>query len=82
MKNLVQSIVVLSLIFATSCKQEQMKIDIDAPVAEKIPKQLEKHGDIRVDNYYWMRLTDEQKNAKTPDEHTQKVLDYLNAENT
>ncbi len=82
MKNLVQFIVVLSLIFATSCKQEQMKIDIDAPVAEKIPKKLEKHGDVRIDNYYWMRLTDEQKNATTPDEHTQKVLDYLNAENS
>ena len=81
MKNLVPFVVVLSLIFATSCKQEKMKIEIDAPVAEKIPKQLEKHGDVRVDNYYWMRLSDEQKNAKTPDEHTKKVLDYLNAEN-
>ena len=58
-----------------------MKIDIDAPVAEKVPKKLEKHGDVRVDNYYWMRLTDEQKNAKNSDEHTQKVLNYLNAEN-
>jgi len=81
MKNLVQIIAVLSLIFATSCKQEQMKIDMEAPVAEKIPKQLEKHGDVRVDNYYWMRLTDAQKTSTTPDEHTQKVLDYLNAEN-
>jgi oligopeptidase B len=59
-----------------------MKIDIDAPLAEKIPKELEKHGDVRIDNYYWMRLTDGQKSAKNPDEHTQKVLDYLNAENT
>jgi len=82
MKRLVLFLVVLSLTFATSCKQEKMKIDIDAPVAEKVPKELEKHGDVRVDNYYWMRLTDEQKNAKNPDEHTQKVLDYLNAENT
>ncbi len=81
MKNLVQFVVVLSLIFTTSCKEEKMKSNIEAPVAEKVPKELEKHGDVRVDNYYWMRLTDEQKNAKTPDEHTQKVLDYLNAEN-
>ena len=84
MKNLFQSIVVLSLIFAASCKteKEQMKRpDVQPPVAEKQAKELEKHGDIRVDNFYWMRLTDEQKNAENPDEHTQKVLDYLNAEN-
>lgn len=81
MKKIVLFLVVLSLTFATSCKQGKMKIDIDAPVAEKVPKELEKHGDVRVDNYYWMRLTDEQKNTKNPDEHTQKVLNYLNAEN-
>lgn len=28
-----------------------------------------------------MRLSDEQKNASKPDDQTQKVLDYLNAEN-
>ncbi|MBT8384429.1 MAG: oligopeptidase B, partial [Bacteroidia bacterium] len=55
--------------------------DAKPPIADKVPVELEKHGDIRIDNYYWMRLTDEQKNAKDPDEHTQKVLDYLNAEN-
>ncbi|MCB0475410.1 MAG: S9 family peptidase, partial [Flavobacteriaceae bacterium] len=55
--------------------------DAKAPIAEKIPKKLEKHGDVRIDNYYWMRLTDEQKNAKQPDTHTKKVLDYLRAEN-
>ena len=82
MKNLFPFIAVLSLTFATSCKQEIMKVDINAPVAEKTPKELEKHGDVRVDNYYWMRLTDEQKNAKKPDEHTQKVVDYLTAENS
>jgi oligopeptidase B len=55
--------------------------DIKPPVADKVATELEKHGDVRIDNYYWMRLTDEQRNDKTPDEHTQKVLDYLNAEN-
>ena len=55
--------------------------DIKAPIAKKIPKKLEKHGDVRIDNYYWMRLSDEQKNAETPDAQTQDVLDYLNAEN-
>ncbi|PIE99419.1 MAG: oligopeptidase B, partial [Polaribacter sp.] len=58
-----------------------MNKNIKVPVAEKQPKKLEKHGDIREDNYFWMRLTDEQKNAKNKDEQTQKVYDYLNAEN-
>ena len=58
-----------------------MKKEIEAPIARKLPEQLEKHGDIRTDNYYWMKLSDEQKNAKEPDEQTQAVVDYLNAEN-
>jgi oligopeptidase B len=36
---------------------------------------------VRIDDYYWMKLTDEQKNADIPDEQTQKVIDYLEAEN-
>ncbi|MCK0130727.1 S9 family peptidase [Flavobacteriaceae bacterium F08102] len=51
-----------------------------APVATKRPKVMEIHGDKRVDNYYWMRLTEEQKNAEQPDAHTREVFDYLNAE--
>ena len=38
------------------------------------------HGHDRVDNYYWMRLTDEQKSAKKYDNQTQKVVDYIDAE--
>ena len=52
-----------------------------APVAEKKDCVLVQHGHERVDPYFWMRLTDEQKNAETPDEQTQKVLNYLKAEN-
>ena len=70
-----------SLIFA-SCKKQEMKKDIIAPVAEKQPTTLEKHGDIRTDDYFWMRLTDAQKNAAIKDEQTQKVYDYLTAENS
>ncbi len=52
--------------------------EIKSPVAEKSPKELSGN---RVDNYYWMKLTDEQKNADQKDEQTQKVINYLNAEN-
>ena len=51
------------------------------PKAKKIKKVLEIHYDKRYDNYFWMRLSDEQKNAEKPDAQTQDVLDYLNAEN-
>ena len=53
----------------------------EAPVAKQIPENLVNHEHTRVDDYYWMRLSDEQKNAETPDAQTQDVLDYLNAEN-
>jgi len=43
---------------------------IKAPIAEKIVKKLEIHGDVRIDNYYWLN---EKENPK--------VIDYLNAEN-
>ncbi|PQJ73684.1 S9 family peptidase [Polaribacter butkevichii] len=56
--------------------------DAKTPVAEKQPTKLEKHGDVRIDNYFWMRLSDEQKNAIEKDAHTQKVVDYLEEENT
>jgi oligopeptidase B len=51
---------------------------VKPPVAEKIPHEL---FDKRTDNYFWIRLSDEQKNAKTPDAQTSKVLEYLNKEN-
>ncbi|MEP0273022.1 MAG: S9 family peptidase [Balneola sp.] len=53
----------------------------DAPVAAKADTLLKEHGQTRVDPYFWMRLTDDQKNAEKPDDHTKEVLAYLNAEN-
>jgi len=70
----------ISVILA-SCKNDTMIKDIQAPIAEKITTKLEKHGDVREDNYFWMRLSDKQKNAENKDEQTEKVYDYLNAEN-
>ena len=75
------SAIAFSLIFA-SCKKQEMKKDIIAPVAEKQATTLKKHGDIRTDDYFWMRLTDAQKNADVKDKQTQKVYDYLNDENS
>jgi len=56
-------------------------MQIDPPVAKKIEEKLQIHDDTRIDPYFWMRLSDDQKEAETPDAQTQDVLDYLNAEN-
>lgn len=70
----------LAIVSIIACSTEN-KIEIEAPVAKKIPKNLTIHDDTRIDNYFWMRLSDEQKNTETPDAQTQDVLDYLNKEN-
>ncbi len=74
------SILLGFITFTTLIKCQKMKV-IKAPVADKIPMELKKHNDVRVDNYYWMRLSDEEKEAENPSKKTQKVLDYLNNEN-
>ncbi|MFY0690203.1 MAG: S9 family peptidase [Cyclobacteriaceae bacterium] len=72
------------LLFMWSCapeSNETMTQEGSAPIAKKIDSVLNQHGDARVDPYFWMRLTDEQKLAEQPDAQTQDVLDYLNKEN-
>ena len=50
------------------------------PDVKKIPKELKTHNHVRTDNYYWMRLTDEQKSAKKYDAQTQDVVEYIDDE--
>lgn len=61
-------------------KEIEMSIKQE-PIAEKVEHEITTHGHKRNDPYFWMRLSDEQKEQDTPDEQTKKVLDYLNAEN-
>jgi len=72
-RDLLLVIAVAFVILIVACKKA-----VIPPVAEKVP--FEVFGK-RVDNYYWMRLSDEQKADSVPDEQTQKVIDYLNKEN-
>ncbi len=51
-------------------KTKKMSNKIVPPVAKIVPKTLEKHGDKRIDNYYWLN---ERENPE--------VIDYLNKEN-
>ena len=72
-----QLLTLLSVIFLNSC----MNNSVTPPIAEKQPYEMIKHNDVRVDDYYWMRLTDDQKKAENYDEKTQKVVDYIDNEN-
>lgn len=76
---------IISMMTMLACNQKNGKNMANnypnPPTAEKIDCVLTMHGNTRIDPYFWMRLTDEQKNTQTPDEQTKKVLDYLNAEN-
>lgn len=54
--------------------------DITPPKADKIPYTLSAHGSERVDPYYWMKLSEEEKESPD-DEHTKKVVAYLKEEN-
>ncbi len=76
------------LIFAAGCNSadnsnasEQPMTKINAPAAKKVRAEMVEHGNTRVDDYFWMRLSDDQKKAEAPDAQTQDVLDYMNAEN-
>jgi len=63
----------LCIIFATTSiklKAQQMIDKIQPPLARIIPKTLEKFGDIRTDNYFWLN-----------DRENPEVIDYLNKEN-
>ena len=53
----------------------------EAPDADKQQHTTEIHGLQLHDDYFWMRLSDEQKEAEQPDEQTTAVIDYLNREN-
>ena len=61
----------------TSTKNTQMT----PPKAKKVPFEITTHNDTRVDDYFWMRLSDDQKNAEEKDDQTKEVIAYLEAEN-
>ncbi|NJB69681.1 oligopeptidase B [Saonia flava] len=64
-------VLLLSITFALSCQnQKKDKIEMKAPIAKKQAKELEKHGDIRIDDYYWLN-----------DRENDEVIEYLEQEN-
>ena len=82
MKQILKFSALIYVIFASGCKSDIiMNKDVKTPKAEIQAKSLTIHNSTRIDNYFWMRLTDEQKTAKNKDAQTQKVEAYLNSEN-
>lgn len=56
-----------------------MKSDTSlAPIAKKVPFKMEQHGDIRIDNYYWMR--DDTREDKEILAHLEAENDYVDAQ--
>ena len=82
MKQILKFSALICVIFASGCKSDIiMNKDVKTPKAEIQAKSLTIHNSTRIDNYFWMRLTDDQKTAKNKDAQTQKVEAYLNSEN-
>lgn len=69
----------------TACEQPpKTETSMEIPLPPVAPVEVHEHqmhGDVRVDPYYWMMLTDEQKDKGAAEPQTARVLDYLNAEN-
>ena len=78
MKNIL--LVSIILILYSNCQSNYNKKMIE-PSAKKIQTILNYHSDTLIDNYFWLRLFDEQKESANPDSQTKDVLDYLKAEN-
>ncbi|MFT5986040.1 MAG: oligopeptidase B, partial [Planctomycetota bacterium] len=71
MKNL--ALLLLIVAGFLSCDKRQSSkntMNTKAPTADKIAKTMEIHGDVRVDNYYWLN-----------DKENPEVIDYLEREN-
>ncbi len=66
------TLLLISMILINSCKQntQEMKNTLSVPTVAKKPTKLEKHGDVRIDDYYWLK-----------DRENPEVIAYLEAEN-
>jgi len=67
MRHLIRIVLCVWLLGWLGCQPEAQ---VKPPVAKIVPQQLEKHGHVRTDNYYWLRERD-----------NPEVLQYLKAEN-
>ena len=64
------AVLCVSTILAQTAIGQSAPSTIHPPTAEIAPTRLEKHGHVRIDNYYWLKERDKPQ-----------VIDYLKAEN-
>lgn len=79
------TLLILTTIFLISCNKDEYNMNnnnLKVPKAFKNDTILEIHNHKRIDSYFWMRLSDEQKASENPDKQTIEVTDYLKAENS
>nr|WP_046744879.1 S9 family peptidase [Kordia zhangzhouensis] len=69
-KRVVIALIGFALLNSCNTHTTNMKETITAPTAAKKATKLEKHGDVRIDNYYWLN-----------DRENPEVISYLEAEN-
>lgn len=79
-------VMLLALASLFGCDPKEKSVSMNkalpnAPIADKQDSAITFHNHTRLDPYFWMRLTDDQKRAENPDAQTQKVLQYLEDEN-
>ena len=70
MKRLGSLFICFSALFVVACGETTPKVTAEPPLAKIEPTELEQHGDVRVDNYYWLNQRG-----------TEPVESYLHAEN-
>ncbi len=70
MKNCFKTILIVFSLYNFQLVEANMNSNFIQPVAKKKEYKLEKHGIVRIDNYYWMNKRD-----------SKEVIDYLNSEN-
>jgi hypothetical protein len=69
LSNLMWIAILLTAIVVNGCDQKS-KTSMKEPVAKKIEKVFEEHGQQRIDNYYWLNQREDPE-----------VIAYLNDEN-
>ena len=71
MKSILLSLAALLIFSCNNKPSNKLMSDLNQPpLANKIPKELKIHGDVRVDEFYWLN-----------DRENPEVIDYLNKEN-
>ncbi len=72
----------VGLLALAACAEAPTRMnEMRPPSPDREPHPMIIHGHTRQDPYFWMRLTEAQRESAQPDAHTRKVVAHLQAEN-